>query len=286
MSEQPAQKTMDPTQLHKMNEVLGADLRSMKEELEKERKEKERILSETKVRDEEFARMQQHLNTVKEEKRQYYSGMINDKVKPFLDDLRKQSQDDSRMSTSINLFQDELSSGLDNAFMDPKQLATLQVAVAASAANQVTSSKLEELFQSQKQWEEKYGLLQKEKEALQVAKEEAAKTLSESNDTKEKMVEALKKELEELKAKHEKSINNVEGHFEGDTKMEDVKDTPSAPAPAAGATTAAVTAPVAGAAPVTSQTVAATASDSNFYGGFNTLFDFAPRESWRSQGRK
>ena len=274
---------MDPAQLHKMTEVLGADLRTIKEELEKERKEKQRIIDEQKAREDEFNRMQQHLNAVKEEKKQYYSGMIDSKVKPFLDDLRKQSENDPRVNDSLNLFQDQLNKGLDNAFMDPQELATLQVAVAASAASQVTSSKLEELFQSQKQWEEKFTALQKEKEEIESAKVEAQKKMEETSTLKEQMVENLKKELAELKAKHEKSLNNVEGHFEGEAKMEDVKDdapaTTSVPASAPAA-------PENTTAPAVSQTVAATASDRTFYGGFNTLFDFTPRQNWRSNNPK
>jgi DNA repair exonuclease SbcCD ATPase subunit len=288
MSEQPAQKTMDPTQLHKMTEVLGADLRSMKEQLEKERQEKQRIIEEQKAREAEFTKMQEHLNRVKEEKKQYYSGMIDSKVKPFLEDLRKQSHNDSRMSDSLSRFENQLNQGLDNAFMDPDQLATLQVAVAASAANQVTSSKLEELFQSQKQWEEKFGALQKEKEELEKAQSDAKKQLEEANSLKEKMVEDLKRELEELKAKHEKSINNAESHFEEGVEP---KMTDAVP-PAAATTPAATAAPVpsmpAPAIPAVSQqttTIPATASDKNFYGGFNTLFDFTPRDSWRSNRR-
>jgi predicted secreted protein len=82
MSDPNAQKNMDATQLHKMTEVLGADLRSMKEQLEAERAEKQRILDEQKAREEEFAKMQEHMNMVKEEKKQYYSGLIDEKVKP------------------------------------------------------------------------------------------------------------------------------------------------------------------------------------------------------------
>lgn len=289
-AQQQQPKTLDPTQLQKMTEVLGNDLRSIKEELDRERKEKQRIMEEQKAKEEEFHRMREHLNAVKEEKKQYYSGMIDQKVKPFLDDLRKQSENDPRVSDSLNLFQEQLNKGLDNAFMDPQELATLQVAVAASAANQVTSSKLEELFQSQKQWEEKFSSLQKEKEALEAAKAEAQKKLEEDGTLKEKMVEDLKKELAELKAKHEKSLNNVEGHFEDvDTKMEDVKAPEAAVAGTVVGTTGGsppeVAAPPA-ATNTVSQTVAATASDSTFYGGFNTLFDFTPRNNWRSNAKK
>lgn len=290
MSDPNAQKNMDATQLHKMTEVLGADLRSMKEQLEAERAEKQRILDEQKAREEEFAKMQEHMNMVKEEKKQYYSGLIDEKVKPYFEDLKKQSENDSRMTESLNRFQTQLDTGLENAFMDPDQLATLQVAVAASAANQVTSSKLEELFQTQKQWEEKFGALQKEKEELETAQTEAKKQLEESNTLKEKMVEDLKKELAELKAKHEKSINNAEGHFEEgtDAKMEDAEkkpvetttevtqeSAPAAPAPAVPAVT-----------PAAQATVEATASSGNYYRGFETLFDFSPRDNWRSNSKK
>lgn len=278
------QQNMDPAQLHKMTEVMGADLRNIKEELKREREEKERIIKEQKEREEEFNRMQKHLNTVKDEKKQYYSGVIDDKVKPYLEALRKQSDGDARLGDSLNHFQKQLDDGLDNAFMDPSQLATLQVAVAASAdaaaaeaKNQVTSSKLEELFQSQKQWEEKFSSLQKEKEEIEKVKTETEKKMEESNSVAAKLAEELKKELSELRAKHESTITNAEGHFDkaADVAMTDAPATDNT-TPAVVDTPAHVDTP----APVA---VTATASK-NFYGGFDTLFDFTPRE-WKSNGR-
>lgn len=284
------QKSMDPQQLKKMSEVLSHDLRKIKQELEEEKKEKARIAEEQKAREEEYARMKEHMDRIREEKKQYYSGIIDQKVKPYFEDLRKNSENDARMTESIARFEKQLDTGLNDAFMDPDQLATLQVAVAASAANQMNASKLEELFQSQKQWEEKFGAMQSEKEALAKATEEAKKQLDESNALKDKMVEDLKKELAELRAKHEKSINNVEGHFEEgtDVKMEDVAQSGQVPAQAPAQTTPT---PVTGgpppaqapaqAAPAT--TVQATASKSHFYKGFETLFDFTPGDDWRTK---
>lgn len=285
MSESNSQKTMDPAQLHKMTEVLGADLRSMKEELDRERQEKQRIIDEQKAREEEFTRMQNHLNVVKEEKKQYYSNVIDTKVKPYLDDLRKQSDGDARLGDSLTDFQQQLDIGLDNAFMDPRQLATLQVAVAASAdaeaakaKDQVTSSKLEELFQSQKQWEEKFQTLQKEKDELEKVKTDTQKDMEDANVIKEKMVEDLKKELAELKAKHDTTLTNAEGHFEkeADVPMTDVS------APMTGVT---APTPVIPSIPAPATTTIAATASKNFHGGFDTLFDFSPRDGWRSNSK-
>jgi flagellar biosynthesis GTPase FlhF len=272
------QKTMDPAQLHKMTEVMGADLRSMKDELQREREDKERIVKEQKVREEEFIRMQGHLNAVKEEKKMHYSTVMDKQVRPYLEGLRKSGGDDKRLDDSLSNFQQQLDVGLDNAFMDPSQLATLRVAVAASAdaeaakeKNQVTASKLEELFQTQKQWEEKFNSLQEEKNTLEQTRTDTQKEMETANTTKEQMVEDLKKELAELKAKHDTTLNNAEGHFKPDADVAMTNVTPT------------ISAPVAPVAPIlpTVTTIEATAS-SNFYGGFDTLFDFTPRDGWRS----
>lgn len=280
MTDSNISKNMDPTQLHKMAEVLGTDLRAVQDELHKEREEMKRMIASHKERDDEYNRMERHLNTVKEEKKQYYSNVIDNKVKPYLEGLRRQSDGDARLGDSLSQFQQQLDVGLNNAFMDPSQLATLQVAVAASAdaeaakaKNQITSSKLEELFQSQKQWEEKFQTLQKEKDDLEQVKTNNHKEMEDSNATKEKMVEELKKELEELKAKHDSTLTNAEGHFnkEADVAMTDV------------VTTTTNGARVPNVVPMINHaTVAATASDIHYHGGFSTLFDFTPRESWRS----
>lgn len=265
---------MDPAQLEKMTEVLGADLRNIKEELKREREEKERIVREQQAKEAEYKKMQEQMNGVIAEKKEYYSNVINNNVKPFLEDLKKQSENDSRLSSSMSIFERDLNKGLEDAFMDPSQLATLQVAVAASAANQVTSSKLEKLFQTQKQWEEKYTALQEEKEKLLKEQNESKKEWDSANGVKDKMVEELKKELSEIKAKYEKSINNADGHFSKNsenTKMEDVEMTAE--------TVDAPPAPVENA-----QTIAATASAS-YHGGFGTLFDFTPRTNWRSNAQ-
>lgn len=263
---------MDEQQLHQMTEVLGADLRSMKSQLESERAEKQRLIDEAAAREQEFKQMQDNMNAVKEEKRQHFEGMIKSSVDPFLADLRKSGENDARFTESVDRFRQNLNKGLDGAFMDKNDMAAFQTIRAAASANQVTSSRLEELFQSQKQWEEKFNELETEKKALEAASSDAVKAASEGEALKDKMLADLKKELSELKAIHEKNVNNVEAHFEGGT-------TPTAPVPEVPEVPAM---PAADAPPVA---VAATASSDHYYNGFETLFDFKPRNNWRSNKR-
>jgi hypothetical protein len=98
--------------------------------------------------------------------------------------------------------------------------------------------------------------------------------MEESNVISAKMVEELKKELGELKAKHESNIRNVDGHFDKESDVT-MPDAVVAPAPVDDV----VGAPVAP--PVGAPMGAATASG-NSYVGFNKRFDFTPRNGWRS----
>lgn len=245
---------LDPQQLHKMTEAMGADLRALKERLDRELAEKDALVKQREAEQKEMETLRSHMNQVKEEKKRHFAGMIQTDVKPFLENLRKNGENDERFTNSLDRFEENLNKGLNDAFMDQDSMATLQTIRAAASANQVTSSKLEELFQSQKQWEEKFGSLQKENEEL------LAKTAAAAE--KEKMVEELKKELAELKAVQEKTVANVESHFEK----------PAAEAPVTQQQTQ-----------EQPQIVTATASSSDaYFNGFETLFDFKPRENWRS----
>lgn len=266
-------KAMDATQLKKMSETLSTDLRRIKEQLDKELKEKEVMKKENEARIAEMEKLRSQVNAVKEEKKQTFSGIIEKDIKPYLESLRKSGESDSRFTSSVDVFEESLNKGLDDAFMSPESMAQLQVVRAAASANQVTSSRLEELFQSQKEWETKFQALQDEKAKLEEQTTISAKELEEQNAAKEKVLEELKKELAELKAVHEKSktnINNVEAHFKENEQV--AKDTSN---PIDQTTSSEVAPPVA-------QTVAATASSkSNFCNGFETLFDFTPRSDWK-----
>lgn len=258
----PQVKNMDPEQLHKMSEVLGQDLVKARQALEQEREEKEKLAREREEMRREFEQMKQQMDMVKDEKRQQYTKMIESKVKPFLEELKTKGEaGDSRLSSSVSRFQDNLNKGLENAFMDPDSLATLHVAVAASSANQVTSSKLEELFQSQQQWETKFSDLKKEKTELEAAQTTASAELEARN----KELAALAAELAALKEKFSTSVNNTASHFvPTDTLSSELE----APAPQMVTATA-------------SATTAGTTTTPSISTGFDSLFDFTPTSSWK-----
>jgi chromosome segregation ATPase len=261
MSNTP-QQVSDEAQYRKMSEVLSGKVRTMQEELERERAERARVEEERaraqKEYEEERARVQKeheemraHLDRIKQEKKQEFSHVIAQDVRPFLDGLKKSE----RAAPSIQHFERMLEKGLEDAFMDENSLATLNTIRAAASSNQVTSSKLEEMFQNQKAWEEKLAVLQKEKQ-------EAEERARAQEEEKVRMLEELRKELAELKqAKQaaDENIKNVESHFES---------APAAPAPA----TSAPAPPV----------ITATASSSTESTGLGTLFSFEPRTNWKS----
>lgn len=266
------EKQMDNSQLVKMSDALSKDLRAMKEQLDNERREKELLIKAQQERDVELEELRKHMSSIKDEKKKHFSAMIESDVKPFLNTLRESGKEDERFTQCVDKFESNMNAGLEDAFMNEDQMAQLQVLRAAASANQVTSSKLEELFKSQKEWESKFSALQNEKDDIIKSRSEMEEELKKANIEKEKLVEDLKRELEELRSTHNKTkenIKNVDSHFHGNSP---VTENTEAPATTSAQETSNME---------TQQTVTATASNTKYYNGFETLFDFAPRTNWR-----
>lgn len=256
-------KPVEEDRFRRMSEALSNDLvverkkaeqiAREKAELEKALKEREEALKaredEFRSREEAYQRMQSQVDAIKEEKKKQFEGIIQKEVRPYLEQLRKSAPDNTQFSTSIDTFESQLSKGLDNAFMDKESMATLQTIHAAASANQVTSSKLEEVFQNHK-------TLQTRVEAAEKAKEDIDLLLKKTQEEKDKEIEELKKTLDELHKKHTEAaanINNAKAHF----PMEDEVENNTA-------------------------TVAATASSDSSAGQFGSLFSFDINPNWRA----
>ena len=275
--DRPQQAQMDPVQLKKMTESLGEDICALKQQLDAANAERERLVSEKTNRDAEFERLNKDMTQVKEEKKRNFSEVIQKDVKPFFERLKKDQ--DPRLVENMALVEEQISSGLEDAFMQPNDMALFQTVRAANSALTATSQELERMFQSEREWTERYNTLQKEKDEYEVKTNEA----SEAHTLKDKALEELKAELAQLKAVHSKNLAAVENHFD---------DTEGGVATAVGTTvraetgTAATTGTVAAVAAV-GTTVRAEASNrsTKFHGGFETLLDFRPTTGWRDNRR-
>lgn len=287
-SEMPQQAMMDAQQLQKMNEALGSDVRALKKELERARAEKERFERE---REEERARLDaiekeraaeraqmeelaRNWNMAKEEKKRGLSEVVEGEVRPFLQKL-KEGQSPQLVENLSNFENEVIAKGLDNAFMEPTQMASFATIQAAASQMAATSSKLEEMFQSDKAWAEKYAKLQKERDEVITKNEEALRAAQEEKTLKEKMLDDLKKELDGLKKLHAKNMMSPDNLLEGEeaTTDETTAETTTTTTPAVDAPTA---------------TVTATASNQQTVSGYNTLLNFngyKPRTDWRDNRR-
>lgn len=279
------EKPMSNEELHKMTSAMAEDLRAMKEQLDKERKEREQLLDQMKERETHTAALEKTVEQVKDEKKKVYSNIINEDIKPWMEKKREAAKDDDELMKSIDHIDTSLQTGLDNAFMEPKEKSLLRFVESVASAEKVTSSTLAAMLKTEQEWGKKYEDLMKQKEEIEAKASEKAKELEESTALKEKMVEDLKKELEELKAtaakakeQAEANPNNVEGHFsaekQGDSQvgqkvapMETCSDTSNIP-PAATS--------VEPAAPAVTATASSSANT------FESIFDFRPRANWRS----
>lgn len=285
--ERPQQVQMDPAQLQKMTETLGNDVRALKQQLEAVNAEKERLAKEKAERDAEYEKLNQDMTLVKEEKKRNFSEVVQTDVKPFFERLKKDQ--DPRLVENVSLVEEQISNGLEDAFMNKSDMALFQTVRAANSALTATSQELERMFQTERTWTEKYNKLEEEKKALEEKAQEEKKAIEEAQALKEKALEDLKAELAQLKAVHSKNLAAVENHFDGD-KDADTPATDGAPATTPMETSDAVPATPAAPAATTdgaSATVRAEASNrgTNFYGGFETLFDFKPNPNWRNNRR-
>ena len=297
--EQPKQTMMDPIQYERMMNQMKADLRKYKEDLEKEQREKADLAKKREQEQAEMAKqreheqaqyqeMQKNWEAAKAEKKRGLSEIVDSRVKPFLDGLRKDQN--PTLVNNVNAFEETLNQGLDNAFMAPEQMAMFQTVEAAASqladtTAQLTakSSELEKMFQSDKEWGAKYEALQKEKAELEEKTATELKAAQEEKELKEKMLEDFKKEIEQLKAIRAKNMmdtDNLLDGQEGEGKTETSAETATQPME----TDAAAAAPV----PAPAATVEATASGNKQSSGYDTLYDFngyKPRSDWRSNRR-
>jgi chromosome segregation ATPase len=292
MATQGNQAEMDITQYKKMVEAMTKDLRNKNDILEKEREEAKRAKEEAqRVKEEadrimkEKAEMEHSYNVFKNERRQGFSQVLDTVVNPYLDGLKKTVENDKRYAESIDKSREILGKGLENAFTNERELAMMHTLQVGASANQALSSRVEELFQSQKEWENKFEQLKKEKEEIAAKKAEEIKAAQEAAALKEKMAQDLKQELETLKMQYEKSkenIKNTDSHFEDPDRTAPMQEGAAPVVPPSDSTAAAAAPTPAVPQQQQQQTVGAVASnDPHFYNGFNTLFDFTPRTSWR-----
>lgn len=274
------EKPMSNEELHKMTSAMAEDLRAMKEQLNKERKEREDLLLQMNERETHTKALEQTVEQVKDEKKKVYGNIINEDIKPWIEKKREAAKDDDELMKSIDHIDTSLNAGLDNAFMEPKEKSLLRFVESVASAEKVTSSTLAGLLKTEQEWGEKYEKLMETKAEIEKQASEKAKELEESAKLKEEMVTKLKAELEELKAtadqarkKAEANPNNVDGHFDGADKVEAV----AAPMETGGSAHVPPAAtPVEPAAP------AVTATASSETKSFVNIFDFQPRSNWRS----
>lgn len=279
--ERPQQVQMDPVQLQKMTETLANDVRILKQQLEAVNTEKERLAKEKAETEANFNKLNHDMTMVKEEKKRNFSEVVQTDVKPFFERLKKNQ--DPRLVENVSLIEEQISNGLEDAFMKPTDMALFQTVRAANSALTATSQELERMFQSERTWTEKYNKLEEEKKVLEEKAKEQKKANEEAQAFKEKALEDLKMELAQLKAIHRNNIAAVENHFDGDREVSNVGQASVTTAPIETSFTTSVTAPAA-TTENAGTTVRAEASNrgTKFYGGFETLFDFKPNPNWRN----
>ena len=273
--EQTEEKASDIDDAHaqKMTEVMSAELRALKSKMAQIEEEAKRVSDEKNELLEKYSRAQQDLDVVKEEKKKEYDNVIKKDIKPFLDELRGSATEDPAFAESVDLVESKLNATAQKGIMSRENLADMQLMVQASAATQrykselekannehkVTSSRLEELFQADKEWQKRF-------EAAKESNEMELKKLREENELKEKMLADLSAELKALGAKKEKDIADSNSHFETSTETQQSTSSTTAPP---------LTEPTA-----EPMTVEATAS-SNADSGLGSLISFKKTTDWR-----
>jgi len=254
-----------------MAKGLAEDLKILQKELEEQKKLRAEADAREVERVEYLKKLEANVEQVKLEKKEQYGKILDQDVNPFFTKMKEQAKEDPKLVNAIEQMEGTLQTGHANAFMNPEEQNTLRLVSAIASADAIRSSDLERLLKTEAEWGAKYEDLMKQKSELEEATAAKEKEVKEAADLKEKMVEDLKKELEELKTQASKDINNSDAHFvkkeettEEVVHMETEQAVPQqsleAPAPM----------------------VQATASAQK-RGGIDTLFDFRPRTSWRTQ---
>jgi len=257
-----------------MAEVMSAELRALKSKMAEVEEEAKRVAAEKDELFQKYNRAQEDLDVVKEEKKREYDNVIKKDIKPYLDEIRGSVADDPALAESVDLIESKLNASAQEGIMSRDKLADLQFVVQASANTQryknqlekandehkITSSKLEKLFQADKEWQERF-------KAAQETSAAELKKLEEANALKDKMVADLEAELKALGAKKETDIADTNSHFE----------TPAQQSSSSSSTAPVLSEPVQ---EPESMTVEATAS-SNSDIGLGSLISFEKRTDWR-----
>jgi len=231
-------------QLQKMTRAMAEDLRAMKAELDAERAAKQAAESSLTERGESLKALESQMERVNAERREQYGELLDKDVVPYLHQLKETlGGKDPKLERSIETMEAGLRSGLENAYADTNAEAGLRVLHAVASANKMNSSTLDGLIKSEHEWGVNYEKLLKEKTALQ---EEMSAT-AEASAAKDKALEALRAEMDAMRAKSSEAVSNAESHFESPPVV-----------------------------------VAATASSEEASAGFDSIFDYKPRYNWRT----
>lgn len=207
--------------LNKENRMLQLKLEEMEKErkaIEEERKrveeEKARMENDLKSYEQRFQEANLHIEKMKREKRAEFEHVLQNDINPYLEKLAESNKENPKLLQSINHFKGEIQNDLQTGdFLKDEKENNFLLVHAMASAGQVTSSKLDEIFQARKDWEAKMEQLRQEKEAKE-------KEWTTANEEKEKMIEQLKKELETVKT----NIKNVDGHFSAEAKDQVMED--------------------------------------------------------------
>lgn len=238
-------------------EELEREKQAMADERKRVEEERLRIEQEKKSLEDRYNEASQHIEKMKREKRAEFEHVLQNDINPYLDKLAESNKENPKLLNSINHFKGEIQNDLQTGdFLKDEKENNFLLVHAMASAGQVTSSKLDEIFQARKDWENKMELLKKEKEQKE-------SELSSMNEEKEKMIEQLKKELETVK----NNIKNVDGHFDQEVKDQIMMDQVSSSS--SSSSTMEENTPM----------ITATASN-NRNRGYNSLYQIKPVTNW------
>lgn len=263
-----------------VSKMMAANLRKLQDELKAEREarakiEKERMELEEKSKEEmanrqriesEFKLAQDRLGSYIDRDREMLESIYTGEMRPVIDSIVKA---DEKLALPFQDFDQQIHEDIASAFNENKRKkSTFDVVRAMASAHAMKSSELENLFQTNRKWEEDMHQMKVEHESL-------ASKAKEMEDLKNKEIEDLKSLLADLKKKYEHSqdnINNTESHFTDDNAMSSSSSSSTPietgmPPPAF----------------QQSQTIMATASRNPTARsrGYGTLFDVTPTSDWR-----
>lgn len=233
--------------------TLANDLRVIKSELDKEKEIRAELEKKNLERENYLKNLENSVQKVKQEKKEQYGKILQTDVLPYLNKLKK--EEDPKLNNAIKQMEGTLKTGLENAFMAEEENNTLRLVSAIASADRHRSSDLERLLTTENEWGQKYENLMSQKKAIEEIKEKKEKELLEKFNEKNTMIDNLKKELEFLREKADKNINNTSSHFH-ENSSSNITTTPI---------------------------IQATASNKPSTNGIDSLFDFRPQTDWYSE---